>query len=191
MVSQLQWVQEEQVKAENLTDEKLSKIMAEISQNPEAWPGYTYRNGVLLYEGRLVISSQSALIHTLLEEFHSSPQGGHSGFYKTYRRLAANVYWIGMKREVQEYVRQCDVCQRQKYMATSPGGLLQPLPIPERIWEDISIDFITGLPKSKGFEAILVVVDRLSKYSHFIPLKHPYTAKSIAEIFCKEVVRLH
>ncbi|GAU40484.1 hypothetical protein TSUD_286390 [Trifolium subterraneum] len=59
------------------------------------------------------------------------------------------------------------------------------------IWEDVSMDFITGLPKSKGFEAILVVVDRLSKYSHFIPLKHPYTAKSIAETFCKEIVRLH
>jgi hypothetical protein len=76
-------------------------------------------------------------------------------------------------------------------MASSPGGLLQPLPIPERIWEDISIDFITGLPKSKGSEAILVVVDRLSKYSHFITLKHPYTAKTITEVFVKEIVRLY
>jgi hypothetical protein len=65
------------------------------------------------------------------------------------------------------------------------------LPIPEQIWEDISIDFITGLPKSKGYEAVLVVVDRLSKYSHFIPLKHPYTARSIADVFCREIVRLH
>ncbi|MCH86988.1 Ty3/gypsy retrotransposon protein, partial [Trifolium medium] len=105
--------------------------------------------------------------------------------------MAANVYWIGMKSAIQEYVRQCDVCQRQKYIATSPGGLLQPLPIPENIWEDISMDFITGLPKSKQFEAILVVVDRLSKYSHFIPLKHPYRARSVAEIFCKEIVKLH
>ncbi|GAU45110.1 hypothetical protein TSUD_183180 [Trifolium subterraneum] len=101
------------------------------------------------------------------------------GFYKTYRRIAANVYWVGMKNTVQEFVKQCDTCQRQKYLTSSPGGLLQPLPIPDRIWEDLSMDFITGLPKSKGYEAILVVVDRLSKYSHFIPLKHPYTAKGI------------
>jgi hypothetical protein len=59
------------------------------------------------------------------------------------------------------------------------------------VWEDLSIDFITGLPKSKGFEAVLVVVDRLSKYSHFVLLKHPYSAKSIAELFAREVVRLH
>jgi len=88
-------------------------------------------------------------------------------------------------------VRACDVCQRQKYAATTPRGLLQPLPIPNGIWEDLSLDFMTGLPKSKGYEAIFVVVDRLSKYSHFILLKHPYTAKSIAELFVKEIVRLH
>jgi hypothetical protein len=189
--SQIRWLQEEQVRIENQNDEKLHKIITEVQQDPEKWPGYEYKHGVLLYEGRLVLSAQSLMIPTLLEEFHSTPQGGHSGFYKTYRRLAANVYWIGMKNAVQEFVRKCDVCQRQKYMATSPGGLLQPLPIPNQVWEDVSMDFITGLPKSKGYDAVLVVVDRLSKYVHFIPLKHPYTAKSIAEIFCKEVVRLH
>ncbi|CAJ2641256.1 hypothetical protein L195_g033199 [Trifolium pratense] len=162
MCSQIRWVPEEQIKAE-----------------------------MLKMKRRLVISNKSVLIPTLLEEFHSTPKGGDSGFYKTYRRIAASVYWIGMKSTIQEYVRKCDICQRQKYMASSPGGLLQPLPIPEQVWEDISIDFITGLPKSRGYEAILVVVDRLSKYSHFIPLRHPYTAKSVADVFCKEVIRLH
>lgn len=188
---QWKWLQEEQIKTENQQDERLQRIIAGVQQNAESWPGYEYKQGVLMYEGRLVISNKSLLIPTLLEEFHSTPQGGHSGFYKTYRRLAANVYWIGMKGTVQDFVRRCDICQRQKYIASSPGGLLQPLPIPHQIWEDISIDFITGLPKSKGFEAILVVVDRLSKYSHFIPLRHPYTARSIAEVFGKEVVKLH
>ncbi|RDX87759.1 hypothetical protein CR513_30729, partial [Mucuna pruriens] len=76
-------------------------------------------------------------------------------------------------------------------MVASPEGLLQPLNVPEMIWEEVSIDFIIGLPKSKGYEGILVVVDRLSKYSHFIPLKYPYTARMVAEIFAKEIVRLH
>ena len=65
------------------------------------------------------------------------------------------------------------------------------MPILTAVWEDLSLDFITGLPKYKGYEVVLVVVDRLSKYSHFILLKHPYTAKSTAEVFVREVVRLH
>lgn len=76
-------------------------------------------------------------------------------------------------------------------MATTPGGLLQPLQIPEQIWEELSMDFITGLPKVKGVDSIFVVVDRLSKYAHFIPIKHPYTARAVVEIFAKEVVRFH
>ncbi|GAU25313.1 hypothetical protein TSUD_375770, partial [Trifolium subterraneum] len=153
-----QWDQSQQIKTENNMDEKLQDIIRQLQQDPKAKPGYEYRQGVLLYEGRLVLSNKSQLIPTLLKEFHASPQGGHSGFYKTYRRVAANVYWLGMKGTVQDFVKSCDVCQRQKYLASSPGGLLQPLPVPQQIWEDIFMDFITGLPKSKGFEAIWEVV---------------------------------
>jgi hypothetical protein len=191
IISYAQWDHKEQWLEEVSQDAKLQLIIKALQQDPKAKPGYEYKQGILLYNGRLVISSKSQLIPLMLKEFHATPQGGHSGFYKTYRRIAANVFWSGMKGAIQDYVKSCDVCQRQKYLASSPGGLLQPLPVPEQIWEDISMDFITGLPKSKGFEAILVVVDRLSKYSHFIPLKHPYTARSIPEVFCKEIVRLH
>ncbi|WVZ22625.1 hypothetical protein V8G54_001169 [Vigna mungo] len=107
------------------------------------------QRGVLFYKGRLVLSAKSDLIPTILNEFHSSPVGGHSGFLRTYKRIAANLYWTGMKKMIQEFVKACDVCQQQKYEATSPAGLLQPLLIPDRIWEDISLDFIKGLPKSK------------------------------------------
>ncbi|MCH90660.1 hypothetical protein A2U01_0011582, partial [Trifolium medium] len=127
----------------------------------------------------------------LLEEFHSTPMGGHYGFLRTYRRLADTIYWVGMQKHVRDFVRACDTCQRQKYVATTPGGLLHPLPIPNQIWEDLSLYFITSLPKSKGYDVVLVVVDKLSKYGHFILLKHPYTVKSIAELFMKEIVRLH
>ncbi|WJX50794.1 hypothetical protein P8452_37049 [Trifolium repens] len=191
MTSSLQWKDAHILQEEFLQDPHLQKIVDDLQQNLGSRPGFEFKHGILLYEGRLVISNKSVLIPTLLKEFHETAQGGHSGFYRTYRRIAANVYWVGMKNTVQEFVRGCDVCQRQKYLASSPGGLLQPLPIPDRIWEDISMDFITGLPKSRGFEAILVVVDRLSKYCHFITLKHPYTARTIAEVFVKEVVRLH
>ena len=92
---------------------------------------------------------------------------------------------------MQEFVKQCDICQRQRYAATSPVGLLQPLLIPDCVWGDISLDFITGLPRSKGFDVVFVVVHRLSKYGHFIPLKHPYRTRQVAEIFAKEIVKLH
>ena len=94
--------------------------------------------------------------------------GGHSGVYRTYRRLAASLYWKGMMAQVMKFVAECTTCQRCKYQATSPAGLLQPLPIPQAVWEDINLDFISGLPRVGGTDTILVVVDRLTKYAHFL-----------------------
>ncbi|XP_022894110.1 uncharacterized protein LOC111408597 [Olea europaea var. sylvestris] len=98
----------------------------------------------------------------MLQEGHDSKIGGHSVYRKTYKRISENVYWEGMIADIQRYV-----------------------------WEDIVMDFIEGLPKLGNMDTILVVVDRLSKYGHFIGLKHPFKAASVAGIFIKEVVRLH
>lgn len=98
---------------------------------------------------------------------------------------------LSMRKDVQNYVAGCDVCNRNKYQALSPAGLLQQLPIPKHILEEISMDFITRLPKSNMYDVILVIVDCLSKYTHFIPLSHHFTAKEVAEKFVKEMVRLH
>ena len=96
-----------------------------------------------------------------------------------------------MKKVVTDYVHACAVCQQNKYQAYSSQGRLQPLPISKAVWEELSMDFIIRLPKSCGKNAILVVIDFLSKYGHFIALKYPYSTRTIAEVFVKEIVRLY
>jgi hypothetical protein len=96
-----------------------------------------------------------------------------------------------MKSQIRDYVRCCRVCQQAKPERTLPAGLLQPLPIPSEPWEMATMDFIDGLPQSRQFNCILVVVDKLSKYAHFIPLRHPYTASKVAEAFVDNIYKLH
>ncbi|KAL4578162.1 hypothetical protein LXL04_014281 [Taraxacum kok-saghyz] len=185
------WLDGDQLLAGADRDPYIQKISNSLLTDPSSKPGFALVAGKLHYKGRLVVPPSSPWIPKLIEEFHNSPTGGHSGYYRTYRRLASRLYWPGMTKTIQLFVRSCDICQRFKSSTLSPNGLLQPLPIPQQIWEDISLDFITGLPKYHGYEVVLVVVDRLSKYCHFVPLKHPYTARSLAEVFLKEIIRLH
>ncbi|KAJ0764722.1 putative nucleotidyltransferase, Ribonuclease H [Helianthus annuus] len=191
IVSAPVWAQGAQLISEAQADPEVQLLLQKCQSTPATCPGYSVKNGVLYYKNRLVISRNSKFLQDLFHEFHTTATGGHSGFYRTYRRLAVNLYWPGMTSTIKRLIRECDICQRCKASSTVPGGLLQPLAIPDAIWDDLSMDFISGLPKSKGFSVILVVVDRLSKYAHFILLKHLFTAKSVAETFVKEVVRHH
>ena len=88
-----------------------------------------------------------------------------------------------MVKDLKQFVRECDTCQRLKSETCLPVGLLQPLAIPNRPWLDISMDFVEGLPKSQQKSLVFVVVDRFTKYVHFIPLAHPYTAAKVAQVF--------
>ncbi|CAN6842432.1 unnamed protein product [Brassica oleracea] len=142
---------------------------------------------VLFYKGRLVIAKTSKYIGIILQEYHDGVFGGHSGVLKTIKRIQRLFHWSKLKDDVQHYVSECTIRQTHKYSTLSPGGLLQPTPLPTVIWSEVSMDFIDSLPKSEGFSVIMVVVDRLSKYAHFIGLKHPYTATSVAEKFIREV----
>lgn len=131
-----------------------------------------------------------ALRDQLLHEFHDSKVAGHSGVLRTFKRLAQQFYWPSMHKHVQDYIQHCITCQKTKSETLAPAGLLQPLPIP-CLWDDISLDFIEGLPSSYSKDSIMVVMDRLSKYTHFIALSHPYSAKSIAAKFVENVIKLH
>ncbi|KAL4028569.1 hypothetical protein IC575_011766 [Cucumis melo] len=116
----------------------------------------------------------------------------HPGSTKMYQDLKRVYWWRNMKREVVEFVSRCLVCQRVKAPRQKPAGLLQPLSIPEWKWENVSMDFITGLPRTlRGFTVIWVVVDRLTKSAHFVPGKSTYTASKWAQLYMSEIVRLH
>ncbi|KAL0540282.1 hypothetical protein IC582_024516 [Cucumis melo] len=149
-------------------------------------------DGGLLFERRLCVPSDSAVKIELLSEAHSSPFSMHPGSTKMYQDLKRVYWWRNMKREVAEFVSKCLVCQQVKAPRQKPAGLLQPLSIPEWKWENVSMDFITGLPRTlRGFTVIWVVVDRLTKSAHFVPGKSTYTASKWAQLYMSEIVRLH
>ena len=113
------------------------------------------------------------------------------GEHKTYSRIATEWFWEGVRKQIVDYVKSCGVCHTQKTSNLSPVGLLQPIPVPDLVWEHVTMDFVKGLPRSQGKDIVLVVVDRLTKYAHFISFKHPFTAIIVAAAFVKEIVRLH
>ena len=153
----------ESIKQHQQNDPTLAPIIADILHSNNHSGHYIWKDDLLWWKGRLVVPDNTDLRHRLLAEYHGSLVGGHAGTSRTYARLAQQFFWVNMRRDIQRFIQQCQVCQRAKHTTTSPGGLLQPLPIPHHIWEEISMDFITGLPPSKGYSVIFVVVDRLSK----------------------------
>lgn len=92
---------------------------------------------------------------------------------------------------VLDYVAHCSICQQAKSERVRYPGLLQPLPVPDFAWQVVTLDFIEGLPSSHGHNCILVVVDKFSKYAHFLPLSHPFTALKVAMLYMENVFKLH
>jgi hypothetical protein len=109
----------------------------------------------------------------------------------TYRKIKQMFAWKGLKADVQNFVKACMVCQQAKPDREKSSGLLQPMDVPDGVWQTITMDFVEGLPQSGSTNCIMMVVDKYTKSSHFIPLRHPYTATTVAKAFLDQVYKLH
>jgi hypothetical protein len=128
--------------------------------------------GLLTYRNKLYIPNCDNLKRFIMDELHKRPYIGHPGYHKMITTTRKQFYWPGLKKYIANYLAKCLECQQVKAEQRHPTGFLQPLPIPKWKWETISMDFITGLPKStKKNDAIMDVVDKLSKSAHFVPVK--------------------
>jgi hypothetical protein len=170
-------------------DNEFSTPYAKCS-DVKAWDKYHIHDGFLFRANKLCIPECSLRL-LLLQESHSGGLMGHFGREKTLLMLAENFYWGHMRRDVYRFVQRCITCNKAK-SKLKPHGLYTPLPAPTTPWEDISMDFVLGLPRTKrGHDSIFVVVDRFSKMSHFIACHKSDDASHIANLFFRDIVRIH
>ena len=177
----------DRLRQEQAVHPALVAIRDELAAGDRAAP-WALKDGMITFDGRLYIPPASPLLDEILAAVHDD---GHEGVQRTLHRLRRDFHFPDMRRRVQDFVRACATCQRFKTEHLQPAGLLMPLPVPTGVWTDIGLDFIEALPKVRGKSVILTVVDRFSKYCHFIPLAHPYSAESVAQAFFSDIVRLH
>ena len=151
----------------------------------------TPTDGLYYVGSRLCIPADRHIRLDILREFHDAPVAGHLGFHKTLAAVASRFWWPHMSRSVKAYVSSCSTCQRTKPSQSLRPGLLQPLPIASQPWAQVSMDLITDLPPSGGFDSIVVFVDTLTKMAHFVPTVKSVTAERLALLFLDNVYRLH
>jgi len=171
----------------------LSSLRKESKWNNPSFPQYHYgENGLIYFEdwnGNNKLCVPRNLQTRVTAEAHDSiSEGAHARYYKTYNCIATTYYWPKMSRSIKVFVSTCDICQKSKPRRHAPVGLLQPIPIPTRPFKVVSMDFIPELPESNGFDNILVIVDKLMKYSIFIPCSTKVNEEETAKLFFKHVI---
>jgi hypothetical protein len=173
------------------SNEKIKEIKTLISLGKA--PYFTEdEQGTIWFKKRICVPEIEHLRQLILREAHDSTYSIHPRSTKMYQDLKEKYWWYGLKRDVVTHVALCDVCQQVKAEHQRPAGLLQPLKVPEWKWEGIGMDFIVGLPRTRdGYDSIWVIVDRLTKVAHFIPVKTTYSGAQLAELYMSRIVCLH
>jgi hypothetical protein len=182
---------EQDIRKGQMTDEKIAeyKKLIMLGKVPDFRED---EQGTVWFKNRICVPEIKELRETILREAHNAAYSIHPGSTKMYQDLKQRYRWYGMKKDVAAHVALCDVCQKVKAEYQRPAGLLQPLKVPEWKWEEIGMDFIVGLPRTRdGYDSIWVIVDRLTKVAHFIPVKMTYTGVKLAELYNSRIVCLH
>ena len=172
-------------------DDKLSKIRKEL-EDGSVLDFEIDGQGILRFKHRICVLDCAEIKQTILEEAHRSKYAMHPGITKMYNDLKREFWWPGMKKDVTQFVLKCLTCQKVKIEHQKPGGLLQSIEVPQWKWDDISMDFIVGLPRTQsGHDSIWVIVDRLTKSAHFLPVQISSPMEKLAQLYVDEIVRLH
>src|SRR3954470_11822245 len=181
----------DKIKESQNTDKEIEEIKEKIGKG-KAKGFHEDEQGTLWYGKRIYVPQDPELRKLILQEAHNSPYSIHSGNTKMYLDMKERFWWHKLKKNIAKHIALCDVCSRVKAEHQKPAGLLQPLLIPEWKWDKLGMDFITGLPRTRsGYDSIWVVVDRLTKVAHFIPVKITYTSAKLAKIYMNRIVCLH
>jgi hypothetical protein len=149
-------------------------------------------DGLLTHFKQVCVPGIGKLRKEIMSEAHHSPYTVHPGGTKMYRDVKGSYWWNNMKKDIAKFVEQCSTCQQVKAKHQRPAGTLKPLLIPKWKWDEITMDFILGLPKTPtGEDSTWVVVDRLTKSAHFIPIKVKDPMDRLARLYVQNVVHLH
>jgi hypothetical protein len=184
---------QDQIIMAQLSDKGVQIIKENLHQKTEKYKCCRQDGkGILWFESRLVVPKNKNLKKKILDEAHLSKFSMHPGSTKMYHDLKPLYWWTRMKREITQYVSECDTCQRIKSSHLKSAGALQPLYIPSWKWDDISMDFIVGLPNTtRHHDSIWVIVDRLTKVAHFLLVHTTDKAQKYAELYIDRIVCLH
>ena len=170
------------------------KIVAIVNQNRvgKETEFTAKEDGFLYYRDQICVPNDDELKKSILKEAHSGSFAMHPGSTKMYQDLKTSYWWSGMKRDVSEFVTKCMVCQKVKAEHQVPSRLLRPVKILEWKWDQITMDFVVGLlVTGRKHDSVWVVVDRLTKSTHFLPVRTDYSLDKLAELYIRKIFWLH
>ncbi|QRW09789.1 Transposon Tf2-12 polyprotein [Ceratobasidium sp. AG-Ba] len=183
-------VLDDRIRDAYLQDERLTHII-EALQRSDKVINWTWDNSLLMFKNKIYVPNDDSIRKDILASRHDNLAAGHPGQFRTLELVNRKYYWKSLKKSVNSYVSNCESCIRNKHSNQVPPGLLNPIELPSRPWDHINYNLITGLPESEGFDAILTVVDCMSRMVHFIPTTSRASAADIANLFVTYVWKLH